>query len=1332
MKPFFNAIIILSLMFPRMLRAGNGIRFIENKGQWTAPFLYKAKLMGGALFVEKNAFTYNFYNADKYKFHRFLKKGKTEGLMFHAFKISFLNANVNCTINADHTFPEYYNYFLGKDKRKWQSNVKSFQLIAYKNLYPNIDMNLYSLGNQLKYDIILNTNAIVDNIKFNYKGVKKLFIDRKGNLHIKTSVNEIIEQRPYAYQVIKGNKKEIPCQFVLNNNVLSFKLLKNYNKKIPLVIDPILVFASYSGSTADNFGMTATYGYDGSLFAGGTAFNVGYPTTLGAFDPSFNGVPAAGITDIVITRYDSTGTNLIYSTYIGGTQAETVHSIIADKNNELYLYGVTSSTDFPINSASYDSTFNGGSYLSFPNNGTTFNNGTDIYVAKLNALGTSLLGSTYIGGSANDGVNHKAILTGSASLDYDSLMNNYGDQYRGEIMLDGQGNCYITSSTKSADFPTLNAFDTTLGGNQDAVVFKLNSNLTSLYWSTYLGGINADAGYSLKVDTNHYVYIAGGTASANFPVTTGTINTTYQGGIADGYIAKIDSNGSAILAATFLGTNNYDQCYFVDIDRFGSVYTVGQTKGIFPVINAAYSNPNSGQFIVRMNNNLTNIDYSTVFGNGNVNAEFSPSAFLVDKCENVYVSGWGGNILGGSPLTGMPISANAFQPSVGDGFNFYLFVLERNAQSLLYGTYFGGNQSHEHVDGGTSRFDKNGIVYQSVCAGCWGNSDFPTTAGAWSNTNNSSGCNNGIFKFDFEIVPKAKFSADIIQGCAPLTVTFTNTSNTSDTYLWDFGGGDTTSQIFNPVKTYTNPGTYQVTLLITDSICNTVDTAFQIITVSNTLLSASNDTILCDLLDTINLLATSYGTSNNFVWSSNSSFTDTLNTSVLDSNLIVAPNVTTSYYVEVINGVCTRTDTVNVKVIGQNSISSPASICLGDTISLSYTNTSPGDSVFLDWSPNSQIIAGDNTPTITVSPTTTTVYTIIAVNDICIDTLYQTVTVNNAQLIASNDTVLCSDSTTITLMANSFGTSSYFIWSSNSSFTDTLNTVVTDSILTITPTTPATYYVLINNNGCIAIDSVVVGLVNAQTSVANASICYGDSVQLTITNLNPSDSLTYDWSPNNQIISGDSSNSILVSPTSNTTFYVTSTNRSGCIIKDTIYVTVDSLTALNINVFADNTSIYNGDSTQLHVTPSGYTYLWLPNGIENNTSQNPIVYPTITTTYTVLLTSANGCVRTGNVTINVLEIKCGEPDIYLPNAFTPNKDGENDILFIRGNTIKEVELKIYDRWGEKVFETTKQVIGWDGTYKGKLVEPGVFVYYLKITCVDDQEYFKKGNITVIR
>lgn len=1155
----------LLLLFVAIKAYGSdGIRFTENKGQWEHPFLFKANLGNGALFLEKTSFTYNFYNANNYHFHNFNIDEPSEKLKSHAFRINFLTANNNATVASKNVFPEYYNYFLGKDAKNWKSNVKAYQLIHYNNIYNNIDLTIYSLGDKLKYDVIVNPGGKVKDVQFEYEGHNDLNIDEDGNLHITTSVNEIIEQKPYAYQIIEGKKVEVPCEFTLKENIISFKMLKGYKKKYPLIIDPVLIFASYSGSTADNFGMTATYGYDGSLFAGGTAFNIGYPTTLGAFDSSFNGTPAPGITDVVITRYDSTGSNLIYSTYIGGTQAETVHSIIANENNELYIYGATSSTDFPVTGSAYDTTFNGGSFLNFPNNGTTFNNGTDIYVAKINAVGTNLLGCTYIGGSANDGVNH------TVNQSYDTLMNNYGDQYRGEIMIDNTGNCYITSSTKSSDFPFLNGFDSTLNGHQDGVVFKFNPDLTSLFWSTYIGGSNADAGFSIKLDSNNYVFVCGGTNSTDFPTTLGSINTSFQGGKADGYIAKIDSNGSSILAATYIGTSSYDQCYFLDIDRFGTVYTVGQTEGTFPITNAPYSNPNSGQFIMRIDNNLSLIDYSTVFGNGNINAEFSPSAFLVDRCENVYVSGWGGNILSGTALNNMPTTANAPQPTSGDGFNFYLFVLERNAQSLLFGTYFGGNTSQEHVDGGTSRFDKEGIVYQSVCAGCWGNNDFPTTSGAWSNTNNSTGCNNGIFKFDFEIIPKAEFSVDTFQGCAPLTITFTNTSNSSDTYLWDFGGGDTTSQIFNPVKNYTIPGVYYVTLTITDSICNTVDTAFQTITVN---------------------------------------------------------------------------------------------------------------------------------PPITVT---------------------------------GGDTTTTCDTTTLEIFTT--GGPTIFIWSSNSQFTDTLNSNLGDSTFIANPSDTTWYYIMATNGPCSAIDSFLVNYPGINITAIGGAICLGASDTLGVTNLT-GQSLTYSWTPTSSIISGQNTATPVVNPDSTTTYTVTAQNSYGCTDTASTTVSVSGFDPNSINIWADQDTLYSGEGTYIHVTPnSGFSYLWNPPFFLNNpTISDPFSTPNSTITYSVYLTElSSGCSYPISYTLYAFEVNCGEPDVFIPNAFTPNQDNENDILFVRGKNVKEIVLKIYDRWGELVFETDKQSTGWDGTYKGKLVDPGVFVYYLTVICVDEQEYFKKGNVTVIR
>lgn len=1320
---FLHIILLIVIGFQSLLATNDGIRFVENKGQWNGSVLFKANLGTGALFVERNSFTYNLYNSEEIHQNHFTTNPTPTNIKYHAYKINFVNS-LNAKITSEGKYTEYYNYFFGKDKNTWQSNVSAYKTVNYQNIYNNIDFQIYSLGNLLKYDVILKPESNINDVQLNYEGVDHLKITKYGSIIITTTVGEIVEQKPYAYQNINGVKFEIPCEFVLKNNTISFKINGKYNTKTPLIIDPILIFASYSGSTADNFGMTATYGYDGSLFAGGTAFNIGYPTTLGAFDSSFNGFPGNGLTDVVITRYDSTGSNLIYSTYIGGTATETVHSLIATGNNELYLYGATSSFDFPTDANSFDNTFNGGTPVYYISNGSNFTNGTDIYVAKLNQTGTNLLGSTYLGGNLNDGVNS------TTSLNYDTLMNNYGDQYRGEIMLDQYDNCYITSSTMSPNFPLINGFDNTLNGNQDAVIVKLNSDLSNVFWSTYLGGDNVDAGFSVKVDTSGYVYVCGGTASSNFPSTPGSINANFIGGKTDGYITKIDTNGSQIIASTLIGTNNYDQCYFIEIDRFGSIYTVGQTRGTFPIINAPFKNPNSSNFIVKMDNNLSTVNYSTVFGNGGTITKFSPSAFLVDRCENVYVSGWGGDILTGPALNGMPTTPGAFQPNSPNGFDFYLIVLERNIQSLLYGTYFGGSLSNEHVDGGTSRFDKNGIVYQSVCAGCWSNDDFPTTPGAWSNTNNSSGCNNGTFKFDFQIVPKAIFTVDNYIGCAPLTVTFTNNSNSSDTYLWDFGGSDTTSQIFNPIRTFTTAGTYNVTLIIQDSICNTIDTAKQVIVVNPpiTISAISNDSSSCS---PVILSATATGATS-YIWSTNMLFSDTLNPS-LNNNVTVFNNHSITYYVKATNGICSDVDSVIV------NFHEPSQPNLGldhqqgcAPLTVHFTNNS-GPNDYYVWN-----FGGNDTTSQTLNPIRTFSaagnypVSLTVVDSICNTSLTTSINIIvDTPVSISTPSVINSCGAAI-LYSTGSGANGY-IWSTNILFSDTLNADLSDS-LTVNVSDTSTYYLMGFNGVCFDIDSIKVNFNGVQIATTNGAICSGQNDTLSVISIN-NQPLNYTWQPITEIISGENTSNPIVNPLITTMYYVTAQNSFGCSANDSSLVVVSGFNPNNINITADKDTLINGEGTYLHALPdSNFSYTWFPaSNLSSSTIANPFANPTSTTTYSVnYIENSSGCKYQKSYTIYAFELLCGEPDVYLPNAFTPNGDKENDVLYLRGRNVESMHLKIYDRWGELVFETTQQNIGWDGTYKGKPVDPAVFVYHLSVICVDGQEYFKKGNVTVIR
>ncbi|MGL5889532.1 MAG: hypothetical protein ACRC3B_06590, partial [Bacteroidia bacterium] len=354
---------------------------------------------------------------------------------------------------------------------------------------------------------------------------------------------------------------------------------------------------------------------------------------------------------------------------------------------------------------------------------------------------------------------------------------SYADNGRGQIRLDGSGNVCVASCTQSANFPTTaGAFDNTLSGTQDGVVFKMNNTLTTQVYSTLVGGSNYDACFSLQIGTGNTLYVAGLTNSNNFPTTLGVLNTATLGGV-DGFLFQINATGTALTSSTYLGTVNKDGAFNVDIDNNG-VYVFGlSTGGAYPVTGGTYSNANAAQFIHGLNLTLTTTLFSTTFGSG-VNPNISPSAFEVDTCGKIYAAGWGRCFNGGNNI-GMPITAGAFQATT-DNCDFYFIVLEANASALRYGTYFGQTGVNDHVDGGTSLFSNNstesGVVYQAACASCGPTTTgFPVTPTAYSTVDASgANCNQAVFKFDLETyAPGAAAIATVGSGCVGSPVIFT-------------------------------------------------------------------------------------------------------------------------------------------------------------------------------------------------------------------------------------------------------------------------------------------------------------------------------------------------------------------------------------------------------------------------------------------------------------------------------------------------------------------------------------------------------------------------------
>lgn len=902
--------------------------YVKNEGQWETPVLYKADLHGGWVFLEKNALTFKFL--EDAHLHPATKNNPQKIVKGHVYKIKWLNANPDVKVSETEKQPYYNNYFIGNDQHKWRANVGNYRTVNYTNIYPNIDFKIYSEATTMKSDYILHKNGNIEDLKFQYDGVNEISVEKDGKLKITTSINTVYELKPYAYQIIKGKQKEIACNYQLVNSVLTFELPKGYDKNYDLIIDPTLVFSTYSGSFSDNWGSSATHDNNGNMFLGGIALGSLYPTTTGAFQTSFAGGSGSEPSDIAITKFNATGTTKLYSTYLGGSSNELLASLICTPSNELVAVLATSSRDFPTTSNAFDRTFNGGSSaiayeIDLPN-------GSDMAITKFNAAGSSLIGSTYFGGSGNDGTNLSSITA-----------FNYGDESRSDVALDNAGNIYVTSTTTSTNLPgtTGKAQSAYGGGSSDGLLAKFNSDLSALNWATYFGGSGTDASYNMAIDKSNAIFICGGTTSNNIPGRTGGLNTTYKGGTADGFIAKFDNNGNSVLVSTYLGTNDYDQAYLMDLDNAGNVCIFGQTLGAYPVTQNVYSNAGGKQFIHKLNNSLTATSFSTVFGSPNASTiNITPTALLVDYCGNIYAVGWGGNVNYQGTTFGMAVTSDAYKSNT-DGSDFYLINLNANATSLKYATYFGEDGGvGDHVDGGTSRFDKNGIVYEAVCASCGGTNSFPVTSGVAGPTNNASNCNMAGFKFKFDLSALQIITATATPptGCAPLAVNFTYTATTPGTqYFWDFGDGTSSTNQF-PSHTYTNGGTYTVRFILRDpQNCNPVDSTTltvivntkktttinrticqgQSVTIGNQTFSTSGtynvtfQTSGCDSIVTLNLTVTNRIINNirreicpaqsvtvgTHTYTQSGNYSDTLRSSagcdsVVNLNLIVNPNKT--------------------------------------------------------------------------------------------------------------------------------------------------------------------------------------------------------------------------------------------------------------------------------------------------------------------------------------------------------------------------------------------------------------------------------------------------------
>ena len=1192
------------LAIPKPILQLNSIQFEENKNQLPKQVKYSALLFRGAkVYFENNAFVYQFWDAAAIANLHHPTHDKTttaatdetqKAINFFSYKAQFIDANPQPVIEGINKEKCYRNYLWGNDSSHWASEVAVYNSIKYKSLYNGIDVEIYNIGENMEYDYIVSPGANINDIKIQYQGINRIKITN-GNIQLKTSLGEVSESKPIAYQWIDGKKYMVACNYLLTKeNIVSFEFPNGYKKEFELVIDPTLICSGFSGSTADNWAYTATYDADGNIFSGGIVTAIGYPTTIGAYQTNFGGGGNGGNNypfDICITKYNPTGSSMIFSTYLGGSNNEHPSSIFTDATDNLFILGKTYSTNFPVTAGAYDNSFNGN---------------CDLVVCKLNPSGTALMASTFVGGSGEDGVNINANFTLNASLKY-----NYADDSRGDIMLDAAGNCYVSSCTKSIDFPaTAGAAQSSFqGGTQDGCVFKMSNDLSTMQWATYLGGSDDDAAYYLDVDPNQNVYVTGGTSSSNFPTTPGAFHTAY-GGQIDGFITRIQSNGSTIMQSTFIGTAEYDQSYFVQLDKDFDVYICGQTKGLYGTSPGVYSNPNSGQFIHKFSPDLSTSIYATVFGSGTPLPNISPTAFLVDDCENVYVSGWGGQCIpygNTGSTTGMPVTPDA-QKTTTDGCDFYFIVLKKDALSLWYATFFGGGiGTEEHVDGGTSRFDKKGIVYQSVCAGCGGNTNFPTTPGVYSSTNNSNNCNIAIIKMDFQLLD---LDADVTAAptdtvCSNYPISFNNNSTGATYFIWNFGDGSPPSNLPNPSHIYNTSGIYTVTLIAIDSTsCNLADTSAIAITVIIEPISGlGNDTVICGLA---NIPINAGNAAYSYVWNTG------------ETSPVIVANQTGNYIVTIGNGYCNLIDTMNINMV-------------------------------------------------TVPP-------------------------------VGNDTAVCKNNL-ITL--NAGNPQCTYLWSTG------------ETTQTIDAQFSGTYWVMAMAGNCSEIDSInIIYLPLPQFDLGiDTIICPGDILQLNA-GINGQ---TFLWS------TGNTGQFYDVTATG---IYWAEAYGGACSYNDTIKVDYYHQPFLGIDTVICS---HNKFKLDLSFSDPGGTYLW------NTGATTSFLDVFLPGTYSVTLTYKNTCQLYDTIYVAAFE---DDPPLFIPNSFTPDGDGLNDIFNPAGNyeSIVDFYMAIYNRWGQMIFETRDRNKGWDGIVNNEIVQLGVYVYKVdyRSYCAPDKTINQIGHIVVLR